>query len=234
MNSLSTLGGKLKEIEGLLDKTPAYMAKIGGCSIATYYRYRNGTSVPDSKFLNNILRNEKSINAEWLLKGNGPALLGIQQTNTAQFNHSLQNFEFTILPIYRMKQTGPKSEGALPADIWDNTTEFLPVCNMFIETIIGADPESMFVVMVNCDSMKPDINPGCMVVADKQAANPISDGIYFVQYDDVIRMKLLQKLPGNRLHLSTINKKYKPIELNLNESKEIKILGQIIWVGSPV
>ncbi|WP_350354260.1 S24 family peptidase [Aliifodinibius salipaludis] len=55
-----------------------------------------------------------------------------------------------------------------------------------------------------------------------------------IRFDDVVRMKLLQKLPDNHLLLTTINKKYHPVEINEDSVDQIKVLGRIVWVGTPL
>jgi len=53
------IGERLQTLEEFLGLKPKEMANIGGCSRATYYRYRKGESEPTISFLYKILKNEK-------------------------------------------------------------------------------------------------------------------------------------------------------------------------------
>lgn len=96
---------RLKELEQVLGLPPTEMANIGGCSQSMYYRYRKGESTPDLDFLNSILKNENTINAEWLLKGVYPIL----EKGTKRNNEKDGNLiNFVNLPYYTMN---PMQEG---------------------------------------------------------------------------------------------------------------------------
>lgn len=228
-----TINNRLKKIEEVLGLNASEMAKMGGCSQSTYYRYRKGQSVPDSIFLNNIIKNENKINAEWLLIGSGPILSKKHSGNGNEtVNSTSTNIEFVNFPLYEMKKED-SGEGKLAFSDLKNPSYILPLCNIFLDRILEEPNNQLIAIRINCDSMSPDIKPDSLVLVNKQKKNISSDGIFIVRFGNVIRMKLIQKLPDNRLHLSTVNKKYDPIEVNLDEIEDFEILGRIVWVGTP-
>ncbi len=220
---------RLKELEKVLGLKPPDLAKMGGCSQSTYYRYRKGESTPDLEFLNNILKSESNISAEWLLKGVHPIL----KNGTLNNNENGSPIKFLSLPFYTMSPKQEGGEGHLSLEEWENPSHTIPFCNTFIHTIIEPDSNNLLAINVKCDSMIPVIKPGSIILVDIDQTNPVGDGIFIVRFDDEIRMKLVQRLPSRRLQLSTINKKFNPFEVKLNE-ENFDIVGRIIWRGSSV
>lgn len=224
---------RLQTIEEIIGLTPSEMAKIGGCSRSTYYRYRSGESVPDLVFINNILKNENRINAEWLLRGEGPILVdkgdGVQEESADS-----EQITFVNLPLYEMEPESRDTEGKLSLEEWENPSRSLPLCNMFLEGIVGENPEELFAMKVACNSMSPEIKPGSLVLVDRDEVDPSVDGIFVIRFDELLRMKLLQRLPNNRLQLSTLSDKYQPVEISLGETDNFEIMGRIQWVGTPL
>lgn len=229
MPASQILCDRLKELEELLGCTPEEMANMGDCSRATYYRYRSGKSVPDLLFLNNILNNERRINTEWLLKGEEPIL---KDSNDDEDNSS-DPIRFINLPLHRMAPSEKGGEGKLKMSKLENPTRTLPLCSTFVDHVINPDSQDLIAVVVQCDSMSPKIIPGSLIVANTEKRDPSNDGIFLVRFDDEIRMKLIQRLPSQKLLLSTVNDKFKPITLGL-EDDNFEIIGRIIWRGSSV
>lgn len=221
---------RLQELENALGLTPSKMADIGGCSQSTYYRYRKGESTPDLEFLNNILKNENKISTEWLLKGIHPILKKESFKNNDKGGNPIR---FLNLPLYTMSPIQEGGEGHLSLEEWKNPSHTIPFCNTFINTIVKPDTNNLLAINVKCDSMSPVIKPGSIVLVNRDQNDPTGDGIFIVRFDDEIRMKLVQRLPSKRLQLSTINKKFNPVEVSLGEDN-FDIIGRIIWRGSAV
>jgi len=228
------ISDRLQKIEQTIGIKPAEMAQIGGCSQATYYRYRKGESVPDFEFLSNILKNENRIRSEWLLKGTGPIFSKNNEPHLQNGDDVLRNYsEIVHLPLYSMHREDEDSEGELSVEKWKDTSKTFPFCKIFLNSEMKSDLDHLFVMKIRCDSMSPDIKPGSVIIANQQKKDISTNGIFIVRFGDIIQMKLLQMLPDNRLHLTTVNKKYDPIEIDLNKTKDFKILGRVVWVGSP-
>lgn len=221
---------RLKKLEQVLSLHPSEMAEKGDCSQSTYYRYRKGESTPDLEFLNNILKNEKDLNAEWLLKGVHPILKKDTVNNSDKKGNPIR---FLSLPYYTMSPIQEGGEGQLSVEVWKNPYHTISFCNTFIKTIVEPNTNNLLAVNVKCDSMSPVIKPGSIILVNKERINPGGDGIFMVRFDDEIRMKLVQRLPSKRLQLSTINKKYNPVEVRLDDDN-FEIMGRVIWRGSPM
>lgn len=232
-NYKKIIGDRLATLEEILGLKPKKMADIGGCSRATYYRYRKGESEPTMSFLNNILKNETKINAKWLLTGTG-AVLNTENNSDPVYEKKLdpEQIKFLNIPLFSMAN-GNGNEGKLPIDQWNNPSQTLPLCNMFIKEIVKEKTEKLFALSVKCNSMSPEIISGSLVLADRSKTDITVDGIFVIHFDGVIRLKLAQRLPDNRVKLTTLNKKFDPIEIKLDQHKNFKVLGRIVWVGTP-
>ncbi len=226
------LRNRLRKLEFELGLSPQKMARIGNCSRSTYYRYRNGTSVPDVEFIGKILNYEKSLNPGWLLTGRGDMTFNSDDSNQPHdFDDQAAHTRLHHLPFYQMKSLN-YGESKIPSDDWNSPAEFLPICDTFIRSLMDADhPDSIFAIQIECDTMEPEVKRGSIVLADAKENNPATDGIFLIRLDNFIRIKLLQPLPGKRLQLSTINKKYDPIDVDI-EYQHFEVLGRAIWCGS--
>lgn len=221
---------RLKKLEEILGIKPSKMADLGGCSQATYYRYRKGESVPDSIFLNNFIKNKKIIRAEWLLMGQGPVLKNEDLDRGKRIKPS--KIEFVNLPLYDMKPKESDGEGKMLFEEWENPSYTLPLCNIFLDKILDVDSSQLFAMRVRCDSMSPEVRPGSLVIGNENETDILSDGMFIIRFGNTVRMKLLQQLPEDQILLTTLNKRYDPVEINPDKT-DFEILGRIVWVGTP-
>lgn len=221
-----TLYNRLEKLESVLELKPSEMASLGGCSRATYYRYRKGESAPTVQFLNRILKYEKKVNAEWLFDGKGTVLKNVDD---AGYNYkpsdNKSEVSFYDFPLYKMHSDNGESK-LLPESI-SFSGEFL---NLLFEK---DDYNGAFTMIVEDDCMMPEVKEGGIILVDNQQVKPYSDGIYVVRYDEFVRVKIVQPLPGNRLMLTTLNKKYEPIIIQKDQD-EFEILGRVLWSTNPM
>ena len=91
-------------------------------------------------------------------------------------------------------------------------------------------PAGLAVLPVDGQSMEPVIRAGEMVLVDRsEAGQRVRDGIYAISLEDELLVKHIQRLPGNRLRVSSENKIYDPFEIDLtDESLQFKILGRVV------
>lgn len=231
-NYNTTFGERLKKLEEMLGLTPQEMAFLCNSSLSTYYRYRNDESIPDVNSLIHFLNIKKMISAEWLLRGNEPAIIDSKSVYTSHKNDSDLSYDNVRIPFFKLKpENGNNGEGILSYNEWKKPSVYLSVSKFFIEEILDSKPQFIRTLLLRCDSMNPTIKPGSMIYVDKSITNANSDGFYLVNFDDVIRVKLVQRLPGNKLCLSTVDDKYQSITVNTDSNQVINILGHVVWAG---
>ncbi|MHB8921589.1 MAG: S24 family peptidase, partial [Halothiobacillus sp.] len=94
---------------------------------------------------------------------------------------------------------------------------------------VMANPANLHLIYVRGDSMEPALQSGEVVMVDASAAiESIRDGIHVIQIDGAVLIKRLQRLPGNRVKVTSDNTIYAAFEADLNTA-EIKIIGRVIW-----
>jgi len=207
------------------------MAEICECSLATYYRYRNGTTFPSIENVIKFLSFENRLNANWLLLGKGSMLKNEVEGSASGQIDSTTVFE---IPYYEMKSKNKNEEGKLTVKEWENPNKTIPISNYFVKTFLKTNPENLICLSVFCNSMYPVINPGSLVYVNKNSLNIDIDGIFLVGFDNVLRLKIVQRIPGKKLQLSTLNNQYHPVIIKLNSDENVRIMGQVSWIGSKV
>jgi len=220
------ISSKLNHIEKVLSLSPKKMAQIGGCSQATYYRYRNGVSVPDIGFVKNLVSFDSTINSDWILKDEGPVFVSKHSSEESKK-------ELVTVPILELNFNKEVSEGAISVEEWQKRGDDLSISRELVEYARAVDTHNIFALKVQCDSMYPDIKTGSIALVDKSQNNINFDGIYIVKYNGVIRMKVVQKVPGEKVQLTTTNPRYKPIFIDQVELNSVDVLGRVVWVGTP-
>jgi phage repressor protein C with HTH and peptisase S24 domain len=229
------IAARLKKIESSLGLNPSKMAAAGGCSRSTYYRYRNGGSTPTVEFLDKILKYENKINAEWLLKGNGQLLKDDDhgKENRQKALQAGTNEKFYHFPLYRMYSLNGEQDKVTVKE-WDNTTKYISISKDFLNLFLDSDNyQDAFTMTVEGDSMIPDIKPGGIILVDTTQVVPVTDGIFVVRYDDFVRMKLVQTMPGHKLILSTLNTKFASVIVE-KDYEGFEILGRIVCSTNPI
>lgn len=93
----------------------------------------------------------------------------------------------------------------------------------------GIDKDCTVCLTVYGDSMEPVFQDGATVAID-QADTSIRDGkIYAINHDGLLRIKILEKLPGNQIKIRSYNPGY---EDEIISQDEITILGRVWWQSS--
>ena len=96
---------------------------------------------------------------------------------------------------------------------------------------LGIDSHEMGWVIIEGDSMSPELDDGDSVLIDMTKSN-IADGrVYLIRYGDEFRVKRLQKtLGGIRIINSNPDKTSYPDEIVKGEQlKHIEVIGRVVW-----
>ncbi|NUF26880.1 helix-turn-helix transcriptional regulator [Gilliamella sp. ESL0254] len=93
----------------------------------------------------------------------------------------------------------------------------------------GIDKNCTVCLTVYGDSMEPVFRDGATVAIDRADRN-IRDGkIYAINHDGLLRIKILEKLPGNQIKIKSYNAGY---DDEIVSQDEITILGRVWWQSS--
>lgn len=97
---------------------------------------------------------------------------------------------------------------------------------------LGVDTSHACLFEVGCEGMCPTFRPGDLVlVSCSDLHRAPADGIYIVSMGGDAMIKRVQKLPGNKLRVSSDNALFESYVLDFPLSKDVKLLGRVLWSG---
>ncbi len=97
---------------------------------------------------------------------------------------------------------------------------------------IGVNPNDVFLMFVDGDSMYPTLKNKSMIMVDRQL-NGMSDGIYVLRHENSLLVKRLQMLPGGIIKVKSDNTMYEPWEINKKQldGVDLELIGRVVWSG---
>lgn len=97
---------------------------------------------------------------------------------------------------------------------------------------LGLDPEHACLLEVKCEAMCPTFRPGDMVlVSCNDQHRSMGDGVYVVSMGGDAMLKRVQKIPGNKLRISSDNPMFETYTVNLPLEDDTRLLGRVLWSG---
>ncbi len=166
------------------------------------------------------------INPEWLLSNRGEMFYSENAKKSAPANIDISNMVF--IPLLDM--TASAGYGSLINDDNVSTKEFISFTRTWLSKLTSANEKYLVGFTVKGDSMQGDINDGDIIIVNTQYDNYSTDGTFAVNIDDQMYVKILQRMPGNKVQVISKNTKYAPFTVDLN-TEYFKIIGKVIWSG---
>src|SRR5574344_426914 len=226
---METMQARIKKIRYELSLSVEELAqelKTNGFKICarTLYAYELGERKPSTAFLQ-ALTMKYDINSDWLLTGRGDLFKSNMSIQKQPANVDLSNLVF--IPLINMNASA--GLGCLIPDE-AMTKDFVAFAKNWLTNITVTNPDNLLVFTVVGDSMVGEINDGDMVLVNKSLTELTNSGTYVVCIDDQIYVKILQRIPGNKVQVISKNSKYSAFDVDLN-SEYFKIIGRVIWTG---
>lgn len=98
--------------------------------------------------------------------------------------------------------------------------------------ITSAPNESLALIRVRGDSMLPTLMDGDWMMVDTTKRNLNYDGLFILRYEDVLRVKRIDKNPATgRFLVKSDNPAYDPFEV---DREDIDVVGRVVWIGRRV
>nr|WP_227591454.1 S24 family peptidase [Acinetobacter sp. Marseille-Q1620] len=92
----------------------------------------------------------------------------------------------------------------------------------------GLKEKDLYVVFTRGDSMEPTISDQDSLLVNTAEKMPQDGHIYVIRSNDTLWVKRIQKLLDGSLLLISDNKIYPPMQLNLNESSDVEVIGKVV------
>ena len=81
--------------------------------------------------------------------------------------------------------------------------------------------------------MLGQINDGDLIMVNDTMTELSNDGTYVVCIDNQLYVKILQRMPGNKVQVISKNTKYAPFTVDL-DSEYFQIIGKVVLSGGKV
>lgn len=179
-------------------------------------------SIPAEWFLR--LSRTRGINPLWLETGDGPTHLpGSGATGVPLPGPHAE--EFAYVPMVKARVSG--GGGSLETDAAIETYYAFRHAWLRRKGRIA----NMRLMRVTGESMEPTLRDEDIVLIDLSQTDVYAGKIYAVGIDQEIVVKRLDKKPGKVVLLSDNRQFYPPLEIELNDGVDVRILGRVIWMA---
>lgn len=213
-----------------------------------YARYHHITGERNSKPTADLLSavaSHTEVSPDWLLNGEGPPYriggaargiaIGAGVRNTAPgtaaaggADQANMDAQYVLLPLYGVQ--GSAGEGRHVGE--EEVEDLLAFKRDWITRELRSNPDDLSLIYVQGESMVPTLNPGDVILVERNQNYTISDGIYVIRMGEALLVKRLQFLPESELNVSSDNPSYQPFRVRLREEMEdFGIIGRVLWAG---
>lgn len=210
----------------------ASFAAASGVSVSGIQRLLAG-GMPRLHILVSIARGN-NVNLEWLATGEGTKFTNNKddyyQPVTDIVGNPVDLKEFVFIPRYNVKASA--GHGA-------DTSQERPMHPMafrkyWIDNILRICAKDLIIIGVKGDSMEGEISDGDVILINT-ADKYLNNGIYVIRLDGDLIVKRIQKLPGNKIEVSSTNSAYRSFEIDLNnQPSDFEAIGRVVWHGRNV
>jgi SOS-response transcriptional repressor LexA len=215
--------GRIMEITGLTKQVE--LANLLGVRRAAITDAKRRGAIP-TEWLVRLCR-DLGANPAWLETGEGPCYVGgIGAEPAAAGGFSSQ--EFSFVPMVKARISG--GGGSLETDAEIEAYYAFRHEWLRRKGQIG----QMRLMRVTGDSMEPTLRDEDMVLIDLSQADILPGKIFAVRIDDQIVVKRLDKRPGRLMLISDNRALYQPLEVDLDESVGVEVIGRVIWMAREV
>lgn len=174
----------------------------------------------------------RSTAATWRSKGLTESALNkynIERSKVEKLQNSFNTTNDNTAEGYWIKKLDHKVGAGTSVDISqvdlvsDDDHFFVPMT--FFKTIMKN--EKLRIAQVDGYSMIPMLFPDSWVIFEK--GNDFrGDGLYVINYNDNLMVKILQKKPNGNLYIKSVNKDYDSFEIESDSQENILIIGKVL------
>lgn len=210
---MGTIGSRLKEERDRLGFSQDYFGTVGGVTGKTQGLYEKDKRVPDAKYLEAVAHVTDVL---YIVTGERAAKKQSQRSIVEANGHAL-----VFVPRYEVRASaGPGNH------VYDEEVARTFAFRRDWLKRRGLKEECLAIVSVQGDSMSGRLEDGDLVLLDISDVEVRSGKAYVVRIDGELVVKYLQRLPGDRLQLSSANQNYPPFTVDASNS--VEIVGRVV------
>ncbi|MCJ8318738.1 MAG: helix-turn-helix domain-containing protein [Colwellia sp.] len=220
-------GKKIKLLRTNLGLTQKDFASELSIPLSTLKKIESGVS-NGLTAIEQILSNEKFVYlANWFFEPNNNELPKSKESSNSELKKEL-SLGLVNLPFYEISASAGMGM-LIEVEEQANLISFEPE---WLNKEIGVNPNDVFLMLVEGDSMYPTLKTGSMIMVNRHF-NGLSDGIYVMRHEQNLLVKRLQLLPKGIIKVKSDNSLYEPWEINKEnlDGTDIEIIGRVVWSG---
>lgn len=218
---------------GNQNKTAAQM----GITVSSVARWYKGESDPSRTNLVKLAR-AAGVNVQWLATGEGsqypqdnpppPKIENkINEIPQDTAGNPINIHDFVFIPYYNVQASA--GHGTWADDEEQNTS--LAFRRDWLTMFVTRHFEQLSVISVKGDSMTGVLEDQDTILIDHTKTEP-RDGLFALRIGNDIFVKRVQRLPS-KLLVKSANTDYESFEIDLSKESDenVKIIGQVVWLG---
>ena len=224
-----TFSERLRKAIG--EKSIRQFANECGISYGAMHKYFTGATQPTLDNLVTLARTT-GVSLSWLATGeeeksNLPVISTSESLAVDVHGNDVDLSEFVFVPRYNVS-------AAAGYGAWnDDETPMFTVSfrRYWVINHLKADPRKLSVISVVGDSMMGVLNDKDIILVNHDDRDP-REGIYVIRLDSQLLVKMVQRLPGSQLRISSTNPAFEPFIIELdNIPSDFDVIGKVVWYG---
>lgn len=160
------------------------------------------------------------VRLEWLAAGEGPK----RATDTAD--------DYLMVPRYNLKAAA--GSGAIIEN--EQIVDYLAFKTEWVRGKLGFRAEhpgeSLALIEAVGNSMAPRIEDGDLLLVNHADRDFRNGAIYVVEMDEALMVKRIERRDSH-IVLHSENTRYQPQTLSVVDSRKLRFIGRVIWIGKP-
>lgn len=215
------LGERIREVRG--KRSRADLANKLHIHVNTLGKFERGESMPDALLVNRICT-ITGHSVEWLVTGRENAVGEPERSLVA-----VERGRYLYVPLFDVQASaGP---GAF-VDL-ERVVTMRPFDVNYIRGDLRIAHNEVALLGITGSSSEPALRSGDTVMVDRRDREVQAEGLHLLRIDDVLLVKMVQRLPGRALRVSSTNDAYQPFDIRMDGEDEtnVNILGRVRWGG---
>ena len=220
---------RIEQVREDLNLSAMAFCKRIGFPYARYHHIIGGRKSKPTADLLTLVTEHTRANPDWLLRGRGPVYRKEEDEFEGDrgFAPGLGG-DYVLLPLYSVQ--GSAGDGGLNGP--EEVEDLLAFKREWITRELRASPEALSLIYVQGESMVPTLNPGDVILVERNNVHSVSDGIFVIRMGEALLVKRLQFLPDAALNVTSDNPAYAPFKVSLKEpAEDFGIIGRVVWAG---
>lgn len=197
-------------------------ARLAGISQSGLHRIISGGD-PSFQILIQIA-NAAGVSLDWLATGVGEMR---QPSSTGALDRQGASDDFALVPLYDIHVSAGTGTEVLD----EVPLKAIAFGKDWLGRHAAGGIDKLAAMHVQGDSMRPDLEPGDLILIDRAIDVVRGDGIYVINLYGDLMVKRLQKAGKSQVLVRSSNPAYDPLTINTDNDAELHVVGRVIWFG---